>query len=151
MLIRPDVIWKKIHVHVSRPFHRDTPIHGINTVDPNSLSRVNGRLSEKTSSCEVAWVPHDANSGHTLPADVLIGGVLTATNTPLYVVRQKLNEYHITGNYNPVSNIAWAEIWISGNVAINNTVFEVMTVTGPWQYWLTDDEKWYQFPSLHNL
>ena len=114
------------------------------TVDPDSLSRVNGGLSEKLvadSSCEVAWVPHDANSGHTLPADVLIGGVLTATNTPLYVARQKLNAYHITGYYNPVRKIAWAEFWISGNVAINNTVFEVMTVTRLWQHWLTDDEK----------
>ena len=38
-------------------------------------------------SCHITWVDHDSSTGQPLSAGFLIGGILTSTNTPLYVVR----------------------------------------------------------------
>ena len=131
--------------YVGRRLHRGDMLVGkvtnnFNTVDPYSFSKVNGGITENLvvdPSCQVAWVPYDANSGLPLPDDALIGGVLSATNTPLYVVRQQSGTIRVTGYYNPLVKLAWGETWISSGV-VNNTVFEIMTITRRWQCWLSE-------------
>ena len=98
------------------------------TSDPNSSSVIRGGSYEKLvvqPSCQVTWVPHDANSGQSLPSDALIGGVLSATNTPLYVVRQQASGKLFISYYNPLNNLAWGELRSS---ARSTAVFEVMTI-----------------------
>ena len=57
-------------------------------------------------SCSVNWVQHYSTSGQPLPRGALIGGKLTDTNTPLYVVRQNLVHRVFCGNYNPLNGKA---------------------------------------------
>ena len=98
------------------------------TIDPSSLSVISGGSYEQLvvdPTCQVTWVPHNANSGQPLPSDALIGGVLTETNTPLYVVRQQVSGRMFTCYYNPLNNKAWGEV--SGS-AKSTAVFEFMTI-----------------------
>ena len=134
--------------YVDRRLHQGDMVVGkvtnaFHAVDPNTLSSIHDGVYENLlvdPSCQVAWVSHDANTGQPLPADALIGGVLSATNTPLYVVRQLSGANFITGYYNPINNLALGQTWISGHVAINTTVFEVMTLTRPWQHSLINHQ-----------
>ena len=98
------------------------------TIDPSSSLVIRGGSYEKLvveTSCQVIWVPHDANSDQPLPSDALIGGVLSDTNTPLYVVRQQASGKLFTSYYNPLINLAWGELWSSVR---STAVFEVMTI-----------------------
>ena len=122
--------------YVNRSIHQGDSLVGkmtgkFHNVDPNSFSLVSGGSCETLvvdSSCEVFWVPHDANSGQPLPYDALIGGVLSITNTPLYVARQLQGTKYITGYYNPLNNKTWGPAWRSGPLVLNSMVFEVMIV-----------------------
>ena len=109
---------------------------GFFTVDPTTFLLVSSGSYEKLvvdSSCKVTWVPHDSDSGQPIPFNAVIGGVLSTTNTPLYVTRQLQGATHIVGYYNPLNKHASGATQISGRGAsINNTVFEVMTVTHLW-------------------
>ena len=127
--------------YVGRRLHRGDMlvgkvINGFYTVDPNDFSHILGGSYENLvvdTSCEVTWVYHDANSGQSLPTDALIGGVLAATNSPLYVARQLHGVNHMGGYYNPIENQAWSPHWIRGPVVLKSSMFEVMTVMHPWQ------------------
>ena len=77
--------------YVARRLHQGDMVVGkvtnaFHAVDPNTLSSIHDGIYENLvvdPSCQAAWVPHDASSGQSLPADALIGGVLSAKNTPL--------------------------------------------------------------------
>ena len=102
------------------------------TIDPSSSSIISGGTYEKLvvdPSCEVTWVPHDANSGQQLPSDALIGGVLSDTNTPLYAVRQQVSGKLFMSYYNPLNNKAWGE---ASSSVRSTAVFEVMTIKHQW-------------------
>ena len=128
---------------IGRRLHRGDMLVGkitaaFHTVDPLAISLLSGGSYETLvvePSCQVRWVPHNANSGQSLPYDALIGGVLSTTNTPLYVARQLLGGTYMVGYYNPLHNQAW-----SPNVpaVLKSPVFEVMTVTRTWQYCLVN-------------
>ena len=75
-------------------------------------------------SCDVTWVSHDSSTGQPLPTGALIGGIVTTTNTPLYVVRSDVQGYMPSGYFNPLNNLAWAE-WLG---VYYITAFEVMVV-----------------------
>ena len=60
-------------------------------------------------SCHVTWVDHDSSTGQPTPAEVLIGGMLTLTNTPLYVVRLMAMHRSFSGYFNPLNDLAWGE------------------------------------------
>ena len=74
--------------------------------------------------CSVKWVTHDTTSGQPLPKGALIGGILTATNTPLYVARLSVSNMKIGGYFNPLNGKAWADYY----GAKNNTLFEILVV-----------------------
>ena len=61
-------------------------------------------------SCHVTWVDHDASTGQPLPTGVLIGGILTSTNTPLYVARLMSGSKSFSGYFNPLNDLAWGEM-----------------------------------------
>ena len=132
--------------YIGRRLHRGDMVVGKVTVDfysvdPNAFSFISGGYFDTLMvdpSCEVTWVPHDANSGQPLPDDALIGGVLSKTNTPLYVARQRQGSIHIISYYNPLNNQAWGTHWSAGPLVLNRMVFEVMTVTRPQQNWLAN-------------
>ena len=75
-------------------------------------------------SCAVTWVSHDASLGQPLPLGSLIGGIITATNTPLYVARLFVSNHFITGYFNPINNLAWGQYY----GAKSSHQFEVMVV-----------------------
>ena len=75
-------------------------------------------------SCGVAWATHDTSNKQPVPKGALVGGILTATNTPLYVARQDVDGRLVGGYYNPLNVMAWGAF--SGTK--NNTVFEIMVV-----------------------
>ena len=131
--------------YVGRRFHRGDMLvgkvtAGFITIDPNVFSIISGGSYENLivdSSCQVTWMTYDTHSGHPLLPEAVIGGVLSTTNTPLYVARQLQVDKYIVGYYNPLNNEAWGPTFISGSAgALHNTVFEVMTVARLWQYWL---------------
>ena len=74
--------------------------------------------------CNVTWVPHDTTSSQPIPRGALIGGILTDTNTPLYVARLLTSGVVCGGYYNPLNGKAWAEF----EGMHSNTVFEIMVV-----------------------
>ena len=74
--------------------------------------------------CSVKWVTHDTTSGHPLPKGALIGVILTATNTPLYVARLTVSNRKIGGYFNPLNGKAWSDYY----GANSNTLFEIMIV-----------------------
>ena len=119
--------------YIARQPHQDNMLVGKSTstfytIDPNNSEVLRGGSHEKLvveSSCQVTWVPHDTNSGKPLPSDALIGGVLSDTNTPLYVVRQQASGKLFTSFYNPLNKQAWGEL---GGAAITSTQFEVMVI-----------------------
>ena len=85
-------------------------------IEPNAISLVIGgsyKILVVDSSCGVVWVPHDANAGQPLPADALVGGVITATNLPLYVACQPYGTRYMGGYYNPMSSQTSSTQWIS--------------------------------------
>ena len=63
------------------------------------------------SGCDVTWDSYNSNSCLPLPPGALIGGVLTATNTPLYVARFRIagEVYLFSGYFNPLNQLAWTE------------------------------------------
>ena len=75
-------------------------------------------------SCDLTWVSHDASLDQPLPLGSLIGGIITATNTPLYVVWIHVGGYFNSGYFNPINNRAWVEYY---GVQSSNQ-FEVMVV-----------------------
>ena len=124
--------------YIGRRPHRENMLVGKVTndfysIDPNTLSFFRGGSYEMLvvdPFCQVTWVTYDANSGQPLPSDALIGGVLSATNTPLYVVRQQANGQHFTSYYNPLNNQAWG--MLDGSTK-RSMAFEVMTIKRLWQ------------------
>ena len=74
--------------------------------------------------CTVTWMSHDTTSGQPIPRGALIGGILTATNTPLYVARLHSSGVVSGGYYNPLNGQAWAD---HGGVK-SSTLFEIMVV-----------------------
>ena len=92
-------------------------------------NRIRGGSYERLAvhpSCDVTWVSHDVSLGRPLPSEALIGGVLMATNTPLYVVKMYVDGCPSSGYFNPVNNRAWVEYF----GAHSGKKFEVM-VTKP--------------------
>ena len=63
-------------------------------------------------SCAVNWVSHYASLGQPLPLGSLIGGIITATNTPLYVARLFVSNHFITGYFNPINNLVEDNIMV---------------------------------------
>ena len=43
-------------------------------------------------SCHITWEEYEATTGQSMPAGALIGGLLAATNTPLYLSRQETSK-----------------------------------------------------------
>ena len=105
---------------------KTTDFYSIDPIDKSVVRNRNNmyELLVVDPSCSVAWVQHDSTSGHPLPRGALIGGILTDTNTPLYVARQNLADRVLGGYYNPLNGKAWGEY----HGANNNTLFEVMVV-----------------------
>ena len=96
-------------------------------IDPNGSSWVVGGSFEwlvVAPRCSVTWVQHDLTSGQSLPREALIGGILTDTNTPLYVARLNISGVLISGYYNPLNGKAWALY----HGTHGKTLFEVMVV-----------------------
>ena len=96
------------------------------SINPGGSYTRGGISQEKMvvdSSCSVAWFSYDATSGQPMPADAMIGGLLTATNTPLYVSRQQKSGCDwALGYYNPINRKAWGECYgVQGS-----STFEVM-------------------------
>ena len=131
--------------YVGRRFHQGDMLVGKVTadffsIDPKNFSIISGGTYENLvvdSFCQVIWVTYDTYGGHPLPSEAVIGGVLSTTNTPLFVARQFFEDKYIVGYYNLLNHKAWGSTYISGRAgALHNTVFEVMTVTHLWPNWL---------------
>ena len=75
-------------------------------------------------SCSVTWVAHDTTNGQPIPKGALVGGKLTATNTPLYVARMVYGGLLLGGYYNPLNG----KVWMSYSGPKSSTVFELMAV-----------------------
>ena len=73
--------------------------------------------------CRVTWVPYDSTTGQPIPTGTLIGGFLSATNTPVYV--SKLAGGFV-GWYNPLNGRA-----VSHGGIRNDTTLELMVVQPP--------------------
>ena len=96
-------------------------------ITPSDASIVQGGDYENLvvdTPCRVTWVSHDATSRKPIPTAALIGGFLSATNTPLYVSR--ING-QIVGYFNPLNKMAWGQ---HGGIK-NDTSFEIMVVQPP--------------------
>ena len=121
--------------YVSRKAHDGNMVVGkktsyffaVNPIDSTGISLGSHELLVVESSCSVAWVAYDSSSNQPLPRGALIGGILTATNTPLYVTRMIAFGARIGGYYNPLNGKAWG----SHSGARNSTIFEVMIVNVP--------------------
>ena len=61
-------------------------------------------------SCHITWVDHDSSTGQPLSVGFLIGGILTSTNTPLYVVKLESGGQYCSGYFNPLNDLAWGEM-----------------------------------------
>ena len=124
---------KSVKCYTGRRPHQDNMLVGkvtntFYTIDPSNSLVISGGSYEQlvvNPTCQVTWVPHNANSGQPLPSDALIGGVLSVTNTPLYVVRQQVSGKLFTCYNNPINNKAWGEVWGS---AKSTAMFEVMRI-----------------------
>ena len=118
--------------YVSRTAREGNIITGKKTdqfyvVSPNDNSVVIGgdyELVVVQPHCSVTWVSHDTTSSQPIPRGALIGGILTDTNTPLYVARLLTSGVVCGGYYNPLNGKAWAEFMGMNS----NTVFEIMVV-----------------------
>ena len=118
--------------YVSRKAHQGNILVGKKTHALFSIDPVNNDMVTSSDyelllvepRCIVSWVQYDIMSGKPLPKEALIGGILTSTNTPLYVARLDVYSKKIGGYYNPRSGKAWAHY--SG--VRSNTLFEVMVV-----------------------
>ena len=97
--------------YVSRKTHAGNILLGKYTVDffvidPVNQAVINGGNYERVvvePSCSVAWVIHDTTRGQPLPDGAFIGGILTTTNTPLYVARLMHSGKLLGGFYNPLN------------------------------------------------
>ena len=81
-------------------------------IHPNGSSWFQGSIYEwlvVEPRCSVTWEQHDSTSGQPLPRGALIGGLLTDTNTPLYVARLNISGVVVGGYYNPLNGKAWAQ------------------------------------------
>ena len=119
--------------YVSRKVHRGNVLIGKKThhfyvIDPMDSSVVTSRIYEclmVEPHCSVTWVSYDPTRSQPLPKGALIGGILTDTNTPLYVARQNVSNIWVGGYYNPLNGKAWAEYL---GATYSNTQIEVMVV-----------------------
>ena len=119
--------------YVSRKVHDANMVIGkttsdffaVNPVDSTAINAGSHELLVVEPSCSVIWEAHD--STQVIPKKALIGGILTATNTPLYVARQNVSGSLIGGYYNPLN----AKAWGSHSITRSNFVFEVMVVKSP--------------------
>ena len=75
-------------------------------------------------SCIVTWVQYNPTGAQAIPEGALIGGILTATNTPLYVARTTIDGITGCGYYNPLNG----KIWVAHFGPRSSTVFEIMVV-----------------------
>ena len=128
-----------IQIFIARTFHDGYLIVGKETqghfygvsCDGNSINKRSSyeRLVVYPS-CHVTWVDHDS-TGQPAPAGVLIGGMLTLTNTPLYVVGLTAIGRSISrsfpGYLNPLNDLAWGELFGTRSMA----QFEMLVVL-PW-------------------
>ena len=97
--------------YVSRIFHEGDFIIGKTTthffaISPTDMFMVidgDYELLVVDASCKVTWVDHDTTSSQAVPEGVLIGGILTATNTLLYVARTTVDGLVSSGYYNPLN------------------------------------------------
>ena len=118
--------------YVSRRIHESNIIIGKTTTmffatDPTSGADIIGgdcELLVVEPSCSVTWEAHDTTNGQPIPKGALIGGKLTATNTPLYVARMVYDGTLLGGYYNPLNG----KVWMSFAGPKSNTVFELMVV-----------------------
>ena len=78
-------------------------------------------------SCHATWVGHDYSTGEPLPTGVLIGGILTSKNTPLYVVKLVSGSKSFSGYFNPLNDLAWGEI-----IGVKSRQYFEVLVTLPW-------------------
>ena len=96
-------------------------------IHPSGTSQLGGNYDEKLvvdPLCQVTWVPYDVMTEQPIPGKALIGGILVATDTPLYV--SKINNA-IVGYYNPLHRMAWGQ---HGGIR-NDTKFVLMVVQPP--------------------
>ena len=98
--------------------------YAISPIDKKVIIGGNYELLLVERQCSVKWVTHDTTSGHPLPKEALIGGILTATNTPLYVARLTVSNRKICGYFNPLNGKAWSDYY----GAKSSTLFEIMIV-----------------------
>ena len=79
-------------------------------------------------SCTVTWVSYnDSSVGQPMPPGAVVGGLIAASNTPLYVSRLHHDTYLIAGYYNPLNQKAWGQY--SGTRS--GTIFDIMVVKAP--------------------
>ena len=118
--------------YVSRKIHESNIIIGKTTsmffaTDPTSGADIIGgdcELLLVEPSCSVTWAAHDTTKCQPVPKGALVGGKLTATNTPLYVARMVYDGLLLGGYYNPLNGKAW----MSFAGPKSNTIFELMVV-----------------------
>ena len=122
----------RIMSYIARSFIDDDLVVGkmtnvFNTVHPSETYAVTATHYEKLvvdPTCQVTWVSYDATTGQPLPGGALIGGFLSATNTPLYVSRLTTSGIYVVGYYDPLNRQALGEL---GGV-IRDTIFDLMVV-----------------------
>ena len=103
------------------------------TIDPTATSIISGGDYEMLvvdASCHVTWISYDATSGQSMPADALTGGLLSATNTHLYVSKFTHAGQQVVGYYNPLNRMAWGER--GGTKSSSQFEFMVVTYVAVW-------------------